>query len=140
MRTGRPVRLVLSRSEVFTTARTRHPQIIRMRTGINNDGTITAVSLNALMNTGAYGSHALTVVCNTGSKVLPLLNKVSNVEFVARSVYTNLPVGGAYRGPLRLRYYSASAVGSKRCPHIHAGNDEHLSERGHQRENCRGAH
>ncbi|HPQ41842.1 MAG TPA: molybdopterin-dependent oxidoreductase, partial [bacterium] len=98
MRTGRPVRLVLSRAEVFTSARTRHPQIIRLRTGINADGTVTTVNLDTIMNTGAYGSHALTVVCNTGAKVLPLLNKASNVAFRARSVYTNLPVGGAYRG------------------------------------------
>lgn len=98
LRTHRPVRLVMTREEVFVAARTRHPQIIRMRTGINHDGTITALSLHALMNTGAYGSHALTVVCNTGAKVLPLLNKVPKVDFFARSVYTNLPVGGAYRG------------------------------------------
>lgn len=98
MRTGRPVRLILSRAEVFTSARTRHPQIIRLRTGINRDGTVTTVDLDTIMNTGAYGSHALTVVCNTGAKVLPLLNKADNVAFRARSVYTNLPVGGAYRG------------------------------------------
>jgi len=98
LRTGRPIRLVLTRSEVFTSARTRHPQIMRLRTGINNDGKITTVELDTIMNTGAYGSHALTVVCNTGAKVLPLLNKATNVAFKARSVYTNLPVGGAYRG------------------------------------------
>jgi putative selenate reductase molybdopterin-binding subunit len=98
LRTGRPVRLMLTREEVFTSARTRHPQIIKMKTGINSDGTITALSLDAIMNTGAYGSHALTVVCNTGAKVLPLLNKVPNVEFRGRSSYTNLPIGGAYRG------------------------------------------
>lgn len=98
MRTGKPVRIVLTRSEVFTSARTRHPQIMRLRTGINTDGTVTTVSLDTIMNTGAYGAHALTVVCNTGAKVLPLLNKAANVAFRARSVYTNLPVGGAYRG------------------------------------------
>ncbi len=88
----------MSRSEVFTSARTRHPQIIRLRTGINRDGRVTTVALDTIMNTGAYGSHALTVVCNTGAKVLPLLNKAANVSFHARSVYTNLPIGGAYRG------------------------------------------
>jgi putative selenate reductase molybdopterin-binding subunit len=98
LRAGRPVRLVMSRKEVFLAARTRHPQIIRMRTGINPDGQITALSLKTVMNTGAYGSHALTVVMNTGSKVLPLMNKVPNVEFDAKTAYTNLPVGGAYRG------------------------------------------
>lgn len=98
LRTGRPIRLVLSRSEVFISARTRHPQIMRLRTGINRDGMVTTVALDTIMNTGAYGSHALTVVCNTGAKVLPLLNKAKNVAFHARTAYTNLPVGGAYRG------------------------------------------
>ena len=50
-----------------------------------------------LSNTGAYGSHALTVACNCGSKVLPLY-RCENVRFEATTVYTNLPVGGAYRG------------------------------------------
>lgn len=98
LKSGRPVRLIMSREEVFTSARTRHPQIIDLRSCINRDGSIPALSLHCIMNTGAYGSHALTVVCNTGAKVLPLLNKVPNVEFKACSSYTNLPVGGAYRG------------------------------------------
>lgn len=95
---NRSVRFVLTREEVFTAARTRHPQVIRMRTGIRSDGSISAISLHTIMNTGAYGAHALTVVMNTGSKVRPLLNKVPNVEFKAQSAYTNLPIGGAYRG------------------------------------------
>ncbi len=98
LRTERPVRLVMTRKEVFMAARTRHPQIIRLRSGIKKNGNITALGLKCIMNTGAYGSHALTVLCNTGSKVLPLLNKTPNIEFDATTVYTNLPVGGAYRG------------------------------------------
>lgn len=98
LRTGKPVKLVLSRKEVFVSSRTRHPMRIRMRSGLKNDGTITAIDHDVLMNTGAYGSHALTVLSNAGSKVLPLFNKVENVRFSGRTVYTNLPVGGAYRG------------------------------------------
>lgn len=94
----RPARLVLSRKEVFVSTRTRHPQKIRFRTGAKDDGTITALEMDALMNTGAYGTHALTVLSNTGSKVLPLFNKIENLRFGGKSVYTNLPVGGAYRG------------------------------------------
>ena len=94
----RPVRLVLSRREVFISARTRHPQRIRFKMGARNDGAITALEMDALMNTGAYGTHALTVLSNTGSKVLPLFNKIENLGFQGKSVYTNLPVGGAYRG------------------------------------------
>jgi len=94
----RPAKMTLSREEVFTFARTRHPFRIRLKTGFKKDGTITAFDMDALMNTGAYGTHALTVLSNAGSKMLPLFNKIRNVHFHGRSVYTNLPVGGAYRG------------------------------------------
>jgi len=98
LKTGRPVKYEMTRKEEFISSRTRHPQILNLKVGAKKDGKLTAISMKVLMNTGAYGSHALTVACNTGSKVLPLYNKVPNVEFWADSVYTNLPVGGAYRG------------------------------------------
>ncbi len=94
----RSVRFVLSRKEVFTFCRTRHPFRIRFRTGYRKDGTITAMDVDALMNSGAYGAHALTVLSNSGSKMLPLFNRIENVHFLGRTVYTNTPVGGAYRG------------------------------------------
>lgn len=94
----KPVRLRLTRREVFTVSRTRHEMACRIRTGFDRDGTIRALDMEALMNAGAYGSHALTVLSNAGAKVLPLFNKIPNIRFSGRSVYTNLPVGGAYRG------------------------------------------
>jgi CO/xanthine dehydrogenase Mo-binding subunit len=97
-RTKRSSKIILTREEVFANARTRHPMRTRMRVGAKADGEITTIDLDCLMNTGAYGSHALTVLSNAGGKVLPLLNKVENVHFLGQSVYTNLPVGGAYRG------------------------------------------
>ncbi|MBN1898575.1 MAG: molybdopterin-dependent oxidoreductase [Spirochaetes bacterium] len=109
MKTGRPVKLEYTRKEEFISSRTRHPQKIKLRTGVRSDGTLTAIDMNMLMNTGAYGSHALTVACNTGSKVLPLL-KCDNIRFHARSVYTNLPVGGAYRGYGATQGYIAMGI------------------------------
>ncbi len=97
-RNKRAARLVMSRKEVFISGRTRHPQKIWFKVGARNSGEITALDMRALMNTGAYGTHALTVLSNTGSKVLPLFNKIENLRFQGKSVYTNLPVGGAYRG------------------------------------------
>ncbi|MBL3539211.1 molybdopterin cofactor-binding domain-containing protein [Aminivibrio sp.] len=94
----RSVKAELTRREVFTTARTRHPMRVRIKTGVKRDGTITALEMNNIMNTGAYGAHALTVLSNAGSKVLPMFNKIPNVSFTGRAVYTTLPVGGAYRG------------------------------------------
>jgi len=97
LKTKRPVLLEYTRSEEFASSRTRHPQILKVRAGANKDGTLMAYDLDIIMNTGAYGSHALTVVCNSGSKTLPLYHW-KNIRFKGTSVYTNLPVGGAYRG------------------------------------------
>lgn len=94
----RPAKIVLSRKEVFQNSRTRHPVRVRLRTGVKNDGEITFLEMDSLLNSGAYGTHALTVLSNCGAKVLPLFNKIENMHFLGRSVYTNLPVGGAYRG------------------------------------------
>jgi probable selenate reductase molybdenum-binding subunit len=94
--TRRPVLYELTRAEEFL-SRTRHPQVLKIRMCADEKGQIQALDMDVLMNTGAYGSHALTVACNSGSKVLPLY-PCDHVKFRARSVYTNLPVGGAYRG------------------------------------------
>jgi len=94
----RPAKLILKREETFVFSRTRHPFRIRYKVGYNNDGIINALQLNALQNTGAFGVHGLTVVSCVGSKILPLFNKIPNILFTGKAVYTNLPAGGAYRG------------------------------------------
>jgi putative selenate reductase molybdopterin-binding subunit len=95
--TNRPVKLEFTRAEEFRSSRSRHPQILRMKTGVKRDGTIVANSMTVLANTGAYGTHALTVQSNTGSKTLPLY-PCPNIRFDAEIVYTNLPPPGAFRG------------------------------------------
>jgi len=97
LRTRRPVKMRLDRGEELAASRTRHPQRIRMRTGVNEDGTLTAIEMTSLVNTGAYGSHSTTVPSNTGSKSLPLY-RAPNLRFRADAVYTNLPIAGALRG------------------------------------------
>jgi len=97
LRTRRPVKLEYSRLEEFTIARMRHPQHLRLATGLRRDGSISANSLNVLTNTGPYGTHALTVTGNTGTKPLPLY-RTPNIKFYADIVYTNLPISGAFRG------------------------------------------
>ncbi|HEX6508407.1 MAG TPA: molybdopterin cofactor-binding domain-containing protein, partial [Chloroflexota bacterium] len=97
MRTRRPVKLEYTRVEEFTIARMRHPQHLTLRTGLRRDGSITANSLRVLTNTGPYGTHALTVTGNTGTKPLPLY-RTPNMKFYADIVYTNLPIAGAFRG------------------------------------------
>jgi putative selenate reductase molybdopterin-binding subunit len=97
LKTGRPVLYQMTRSEEWISSRVRHAQDLTIRAGVNKDGSLTAIELTTVMNTGAYGSHGLTVVCNTGSKSLPLY-RWPNMRFDAKTAYTNLPVGGAYRG------------------------------------------
>lgn len=102
--TGRPVSYEYTREEEFIAARSRHPMRIRMKTGVKQDGTLTANSMYALSDTGAYGCHALTVTGNTGHKAMALYvgdgkyREKPNIQFVADIVYTNTPPAGAYRG------------------------------------------
>lgn len=98
IRNNRPVQLIYTRREEFQSGRQRHPMRVRLKMGFKSNGEITSLEMDNLMNTGAYGSHALTVLSNSGSKCLPLFNKINNIAFRGRSAYTNLPVGGAYRG------------------------------------------
>lgn len=98
LRTKKPSKMVYLRQEVFESSYTRHPMRITMRLGANKDGTIRAIDCYSLSDTGAYGEHALTVFMITGSKVLPLYNKVDAVRFGGRVVYTNHVSAGAYRG------------------------------------------
>jgi putative selenate reductase molybdopterin-binding subunit len=77
---------------------------VKMKTGVKRDGTITANSMYALSDTGAYGCHALTVTGNTGHKAMALyvgdgeFRKAPNIRFYADVVYTNTPPAGAFRG------------------------------------------
>ena len=97
LKTRRPCIWALTRTEEFARSRTRHPMIVTIKSGVKKDGTITAISMRIISNTGAYGSHCLTALSNSGSKVLPLY-RTENIEFIGDTVYTNLPVAGAYRG------------------------------------------
>jgi len=102
--TGRPVMYEMSLEEEFLSARPRHPMRLRLKTGVKNDGTITANEMYCLSDTGAYGCHALTVAGNTGHKAMALYvgdgpyREHPNIRFYADAVYTNTVPSGAYRG------------------------------------------
>ena len=102
--TGRPVRYEYTRAEEFTAARSRHPMRIHMKTGVKQDGTVTANAMYVLSDTGAYGCHGLTVTGNTGHKPMALYvgdglyRQNPNIQFYADVVYTNTPPAGAFRG------------------------------------------
>jgi len=102
--THRPVRYEYTREDEFVSARSRHPMLIHLKTGVKKDGTITANEMKVITDTGAYGCHALTVTGNTGHKAMALYvgdgpYRVSpNIRFYADIVYTNHAPAGAFRG------------------------------------------
>jgi putative selenate reductase molybdopterin-binding subunit len=95
--TGRPVRLELTREEEFRSSRTRHPQTITYKSGVNNDGVLVSQEMRIVGNTGPYGTHALTVQQVSGLRGLSSYNAPSK-RFECDVAYTNIPVPGAYRG------------------------------------------
>jgi putative selenate reductase molybdopterin-binding subunit len=95
--TGRPVKLELSRQEQFATTTSRHPIRMRVRAGARADGKLTALALDVLSDTGAYGNHAagtLFHACNESIAVYRCPNK--KVDGVV--VYTHTVPSGALRG------------------------------------------
>lgn len=96
--TKKPSKIIYTRKEVFESTYTRHPMRLDIKLGAMKDGTLKAIDCHVLSDTGAYGEHALTVFMVTGSKVLPLYNKVDSVRFGGDVVYTNHTPAGACRG------------------------------------------
>jgi putative selenate reductase molybdopterin-binding subunit len=96
IKTGHPVRMELTRTQEFTSTRSRHPNLIRYKIGVKDEKVI-AADLYLLGDTGAYGAHGLTVQMVGGFKGLTLYN-APNARFVSEVVYTNKPPTGAFRG------------------------------------------
>ncbi len=97
LRTGRPVKLEFTREEQFIGATTRHPMRVRVKAGARRDGTLTALQLDVVSNTGAYGNHGPEVLyhaCGESIAVYNCLNK--KVDGIA--VYTHTVPSGAFRG------------------------------------------
>ncbi|MBN1451577.1 MAG: molybdopterin-dependent oxidoreductase [Anaerolineales bacterium] len=94
--TGRPVRMEFTRTQEFTSSRSRHANIVHYKVGVTGDQ-VTAAHLYLIGDTGAYGAHALTVNMVGGFKGLTLYNP-PNARFVSDIVYTNTIPAGAFRG------------------------------------------
>lgn len=97
LRTGRPVRIEFSREEQFAAATTRHPMRIRVKAGATAEGELTAMELELLSNTGAYGNHGAAVMfhaCNESIGVYRCPHK----RVDGRVAYTHTLPAGALRG------------------------------------------
>lgn len=96
-RTGRPVRVRLSREEVFITNHGRHPSRMTIEMGLSKEGTITALDADIAIDGGAYGSFGVVTSYYNGV-LLQAPYKLNNFGFRTLRVYTNKPQCGAMRG------------------------------------------
>jgi CO/xanthine dehydrogenase Mo-binding subunit/aerobic-type carbon monoxide dehydrogenase small subunit (CoxS/CutS family) len=97
MNLHRPVKMFHSRDEEFTSSRTRHPEIIDIKTGVKADGTITARSARVILDNGAYTSYGPGVSL-TQSMLGGAVYRIPAYRYDGYTVYTNNPFGGAFRG------------------------------------------
>jgi 4-hydroxybenzoyl-CoA reductase alpha subunit len=97
MMTGRPVKILYTREEVFYAHRGRHPFHMRYRTGATRDGKLTSVDATILLDGGAYASFGLVTTYYSG-QLLCAPYQMPAYRFDSTRVYTNKPACGPKRG------------------------------------------
>ena len=96
-KTRKPVRVCLTREEVFLTNHGRHPSRMTVRMGANNDGILKVLDADIAIDGGAYGSFGVVTSYYNGV-LLQAPYKLDNFGFKTIRVYTNKPQCGAMRG------------------------------------------
>ncbi len=97
MLTGRPVKITLTREEVFYTHRGRHPVLMWVKSGVKRDGQITALYFKTLLDGGAYGSYGIASTYYTGA-LQTVTYQIPAYKFEGARVFTNKPPCGPKRG------------------------------------------
>ena len=97
MVTGRPVKIVLTREEVFYAHRGRHPTLMWVKTGVRKDGAITAMHFKTFLDGGAYGSYGVASTYYTGA-LQTVTYKIPAYKFEGMRLFTNKPPCGPKRG------------------------------------------
>ncbi len=95
--TGRPVKIVLTREEVFYCHRGRHPVLMRVKTGVDRNGAIRAMAFDTLLDGGAYGSYGVASTFYTGA-LQTVTYDVKRYRFRGARLFTNKPPCGPKRG------------------------------------------
>lgn len=96
-KTGRPVKLVLSREESIRVHPKRHATTIHLKVGATREGHLTAVQAEIYGDAGAYASLSEAVMTRTATHAAgPYI--VPNVAVDCYAAYTNNPPSGAMRG------------------------------------------
>ncbi len=94
---GRPVKICLTREEVFYCHRGRHPVLMKLRTGVKQDGSLVAVALDTLLDGGAYGSYGVASTFYTGA-LQTVTYQIPRYRFRGCRTFTNKPPCGPKRG------------------------------------------
>jgi CO/xanthine dehydrogenase Mo-binding subunit len=97
LKLGRPVKVTLTREEVFYCHRGRHPVAMRMKTGFRKDGSITAQHLETALDGGAYGSYGVASTYYTGA-LQTVTYQLPRYRFDGIRAFTNKPPCGPKRG------------------------------------------
>jgi putative selenate reductase molybdopterin-binding subunit len=97
LHTRRPVKLEYSREEQFIGSTCRHPMRIEVKVGARRDGTLTALQMRVLSDTGAYGNHGAGVLYHGCGESLGVY-RCANKKVDGYAVYTNTMPSGAFRG------------------------------------------
>jgi len=96
-RTRRPVKIVNTRSDEFLAATPRENGIVRLRTAVTRDGELVAQEGFGLLDNGCYSAEVPAFASIT-MLALPSAYRFGAVRYVGRTIYTNTPPTGAYRG------------------------------------------
>ncbi len=94
---GRPVKITLTREEVFYCHRGRHPVSMRIKSGLKKDGTIAAMHFQSALDGGAYGSYGVASLYYTGA-LQTVTYDIERYRFDGVRVFTNKPPCGPKRG------------------------------------------
>ena len=97
LRTGKPVMWEYTREEQFVGATTRHQMTTRVKLGAKRDGTLTAIQVRVVSNTGAYGGHGGETLAASLASPLTAY-RCPNKKADGYTVYTNMVPGGGFRG------------------------------------------
>jgi 4-hydroxybenzoyl-CoA reductase subunit alpha len=96
-RTRRPVKVTLTREEVFYCHRGRHPVLMKSRIGVKRDGSITALDFHSFLDGGAYGSYGVASTFYTGA-LQTVTYEVPRYRFRGLRAFTNKAPCGPKRG------------------------------------------
>ena len=97
MITGRPIKITLTREEVFYCHRGRHPTLMSVKTGVTKDGSIRAMHFKSVLDGGGYGSYGVASTYYTGA-LQTVTYPVRRYRFQGARVFTNKPPCGPKRG------------------------------------------